>query len=103
MINPEKKVKPQSKKEIYNILKTMLADRFGMQEQYIQSDHAFSAYGADSLDVVELIMELEDIFSIQIEDEKIVELTTVGDVATYIIDKVKSNAEHSKEDESSDQ
>ncbi|MBG9988085.1 acyl carrier protein [Aerococcaceae bacterium DSM 111176] len=75
------------KSDVYSVVKTMLADRFGMQESYVKSDLAFSAFGADSLDVTELIMELEDIFSIQIEDEKISHLNTVGDMVSYIYEK----------------
>ena len=80
------------KNEIYDIVKTMLADRFGMQESYVKSDVAFSAFGADSLDVTELIMELEDIFSIQIEDEKISQLITVGEMVSYIFEKTSQKA-----------
>lgn len=40
--------------------------------------------GADSLDVVELIMTLEDEFGLMIEDEEIMELKTIGDVVNYI-------------------
>ncbi|MBG9982264.1 acyl carrier protein [Aerococcaceae bacterium DSM 111020] len=79
------------KSKIYEIVKTMLADRFGMQESYVKSDLAFSTFGADSLDVVELIMELEDIFNIKIEDEKIGELTTIGDVVSYIHEKTSKD------------
>lgn len=85
-----------SKSSIYAIVKTMLADRFGMQESYVKSDLAFSAFGADSLDVVELIMELEDIFGIKIEDEKISNLNTVGEVVSYISEKLSEKARKEK-------
>ncbi len=75
------------KSKIYDIVQTMLADRFGMLESYVKPDLAFSTFGADSLDVVELIMEVEDIFNIKIEDEKISELTTIGALVSYIDEK----------------
>ncbi|MBA4494734.1 acyl carrier protein [Paenactinomyces guangxiensis] len=40
--------------------------------------------GADSLDVVDLIMELEDEFEMSIEDEDAEKITTIGDVVEYI-------------------
>lgn len=40
--------------------------------------------GADSLDVVELVMTLEDEFGLMIEDEEVMELKTIGDVVNYI-------------------
>ncbi len=45
--------------------------------------------GADSLDTVELIMEFEKEFSIQIPDEDAEKITTVGDAITYIEEKTK--------------
>ena len=44
----------------------------------------FEDLGADSIDVFELIMELEDTFSVQFEDSRIEALKNVGDVVTYI-------------------
>ena len=44
----------------------------------------FEDLGADSLDVVELVMELEDRFNVQFEDEKIEQLVNVGDAVQYI-------------------
>ena len=40
--------------------------------------------GADSLDVVELVMELEDEFGVQISDEDAENITTIGDAVNYI-------------------
>lgn len=44
--------------------------------------------GADSLDVVEMLMSIEDEFEIEIPDEKIEGLKTVGQVVEYIQDKI---------------
>lgn len=45
--------------------------------------------GADSLDVVDLIMELEDEFSIEIAEEEAEKMSTVGDIVNYINSNVK--------------
>lgn len=44
--------------------------------------------GADSLDVVEMLMSVEDEFDVEIPDEKIEELKTIGDVVEYIQSKI---------------
>ncbi|EKD50892.1 MAG: hypothetical protein ACD_62C00400G0006 [uncultured bacterium] len=48
------------------------------------SSHFIDDLGADSLDVVELIMEIEDVFGIEIPDEDVEEMETVEDVINYV-------------------
>lgn len=67
-----------------NTVREMIVDRFGVQEDKVNSEMTFEDLGADSLDVVELVMELEDHFNIQFDDERIEELSTVGDAVRYI-------------------
>ncbi|TLQ38481.1 acyl carrier protein [Ruoffia tabacinasalis] len=67
-----------------NTVREMIVDRFGVQEDKVNSEMTFEDLGADSLDVVELVMELEDQFNIQFDDERIEELSTVGDAVRYI-------------------
>nr|WP_264372325.1 acyl carrier protein [Jeotgalibaca porci] len=63
----------------------MIIERFGVDAEKISRDLTFQEdLGADSLDVVELIMELEDVFSIQISDEDAEKIITVGDAVDYI-------------------
>lgn len=66
------------------VVREMIVDRFGVQEDKVTEDMTFQDLGADSLDVVELVMELEDHFNIQFDDEKIEELVNVGDAVRYI-------------------
>lgn len=47
-------------------------------------DSSFEDLGADSLDIVELIMAIEDEFGIQVSDEEAEKAKTVGDVVNYI-------------------
>ncbi len=70
-------------------IKTVIADQLGVDESIITMDSAFiDDLGADSLDVVELIMGLENEFDLEIPDEDAETITTVGDVVEYIRDRV---------------
>ena len=70
-------------------IKTIIADQLGVDESSITMDSAFiDDLGADSLDVVELIMGLENEFDLEIPDEDAETITTVGDVVEYIRDRV---------------
>ena len=63
----------------------LLADQFGKEESDINlSMDIAEDLGADSLDVVELLMSIEDEFSMEIPDEEIENIKTVGDLVTYI-------------------
>ena len=63
----------------------LLADQFGKDESEISLTMDIAEdLGADSLDVVELLMSIEDEFSMEIPDEEIENIKTVGDLVTYI-------------------
>lgn len=66
-------------------ISAMIIERFGVDEEKVSRELTFQEdLGADSLDVVELIMELEDVFSIQISDEDAEKIITIGDAVDYI-------------------
>jgi acyl carrier protein len=66
-------------------LKEILAAQFGIDEDEITENTDIAGdLGADSLDVVEMIMTLEDEFAVTISDETVGELKTVGDVVRFI-------------------
>ncbi|MCQ9209743.1 acyl carrier protein [Granulicatella seriolae] len=73
------------KEETLAKVSKMIASRFGIDEDKVTRDLTFQAdLGADSLDVVELVMELEDEFGTQISDEDAEKIITVGDAVDYI-------------------
>ena len=68
----------------------VIVDRLGVDESEIKMEASFrDDLGADSLDVVELVMELEDEFDMEISDDDAEKIATVGDAVTYIGEKVK--------------
>ncbi|MFB4162629.1 acyl carrier protein [Alteribacillus sp. JSM 102045] len=66
-------------------VKKIVADRLGVEEAEVTKEATFKDdLGADSLDVVELVMELEDEFDLEISDEEAEKISTVADVVNYI-------------------
>ncbi|MEE1043519.1 MAG: acyl carrier protein [Clostridia bacterium] len=69
-------------------VKKILAEQFSMSEDDITMDTSFAEdIGADSLDLVELVMALEQEFDLEIDDEEVENIKTVGDAVRYIKDK----------------
>lgn len=67
----------------------VVVDRLGVEEGDVKMEASFrDDLGADSLDVVELVMELEDEFDMEISDEDAEKIATVGDAVNYIEGKV---------------
>ncbi len=74
-----------SKDDILAKLKPLIADQLGVDEAEVKEDASFTEYlNADSLDLVELIMSLEEQFKLQISDEDAEKITTVGEAVEYI-------------------
>jgi acyl carrier protein len=66
-------------------VKKVVVDRLGVDEAAVTMEASFKDdLGADSLDVVELVMELEDEFDLEISDEAAEKITSVGEVVKYI-------------------
>jgi acyl carrier protein len=66
-------------------LKKIVADQLGVEEEKVVDDAKFiDDLGADSLDLVEMIMALEEEFGIEIPDEDAEKILTVKDAASYI-------------------
>ena len=70
---------------MFDKLKEIIADKLGVNEDEITMESTFiDDLGADSLDIVELIMSLEEVLEIEIPDEDAEKFKTVGDVVEYI-------------------
>ena len=73
----------------FDKVKEVVIDKLGVEEDSIKMEaHFIDDLGADSLDTVELIMELEEEFGIEIPDEDAETIMTVGAAVEYV-DKVK--------------
>lgn len=76
--------------DIESKVKAIIVDKLGVDEAEVKNEASFANdLGADSLDTVELIMEFEKEFQIQIPDDQAEKITTVGDAVAYIEANVK--------------
>ena len=70
---------------IYKKIKEIIATQFNIDEEEITKDTSFKdTLNADSLDLVELVMALEDEFGLEVEDEDMENIKTVGDAVEHI-------------------
>lgn len=77
------------KEEMLARLKEIIIDRLDVEEDQIVPEASFvEDLGADSLDIVELIMGIEEEFDIEIPDEDAEKLTTVGEAMNYTLSKL---------------
>jgi acyl carrier protein len=72
-------------------VKEIVVSKLGVDEAQVTPEASFiNDLGADSLDTVELVMEFEKAFNIQIPDEDAEKISTVGDAVNYLKSKVPS-------------
>ena len=70
-------------------VKEIILDKLGVEESQISPGASFTNdLGADSLDIVELVMGFESAFNISIPDEDAEKISTVGDAINYLKEKV---------------
>ncbi len=71
-------------------VKKIIVDQLGVTEDEVKSEASFvDDLGADSLDVVEMVMALEEEFNIEIPDEDAEKIKTVQEVTDYVVKKAK--------------
>jgi len=71
--------------EIADKVKAIIADQLMVDPEEVQDESSFvEDLGADSLDTVELIMEFEDEFGVEISDEDAEKISTVGEAVAYL-------------------
>lgn len=74
-----------SEKEIFEKLKTIVVDQLGVNEENVTMEATFvDDLAADSLDIVELVMNIEEEFDLEIPDSAAEKIVTIGDVVKYI-------------------
>ena len=75
--------------EIESRVKSIIVEKFGVAESEVTMGASFTNdLGADSLDTVELIMEIEDEFGISIPDDLAEKISTVGDAIKFVEQEV---------------
>lgn len=70
---------------VFEKVKDIIIEQLGVDEEEIKMEASFiDDLGADSLDIVELIMALEEEFELEIPDKEAEKIATVGDAVEYI-------------------
>ncbi len=70
--------------DIFAKVKALISEQLDIDEKQITMETTFEDIDADSLDVVELVMALEEEFDLEIADEEVEKIQAVGDVVGYI-------------------
>ena len=71
--------------ETFEKVKEIISDQLGLSPDFeFMADTTFEEINADSLDLVEIVMALEDYFDIEISDEAISDMENLGDLAAFI-------------------
>ena len=77
-----------AKEEIFDKLKELFVDQLGVEEDEVTMEASMQDdLGADSLDLVDLVMSVEEEFGVKVADEDLENIKTVGDIVNYIEDR----------------
>lgn len=81
------------REEVFDVVRKALAEALELPEEDIQWESRFKEdLEADSLDLVELLLEMERVYGFKVEDEEAKEIKTVGDAVELILRKVATKA-----------
>ena len=72
------------REDTYNKIADIVVEKLGVAKDSIKPTSTFQDLGADSLDMVEIIMKLEEQFGVEISDEDAEHMQTMDDVVSYI-------------------
>ena len=79
--------------ELTTKVNSIIVDQLGVEGgSLVPEANLLDDLGADSLDVVELVMALEEEFGIEVPDEDVENIRTIGDIVRYVGSKVEANA-----------
>lgn len=74
-----------AKEEIFDKLKELVVDQLGVEEDEVTMEASMQDdLGADSLDLVDLVMSVEEEFGVKVADEDLENIKTVGDIVKFI-------------------
>lgn len=75
---------------VFDKIKDIIVEQLDVEEDAITMEASITEdLGADSLDVVDLVMSIEESFDVEIPDEEVENIKTVGDIVKYIENKVE--------------
>lgn len=70
---------------VFEKVRAIICEQFGVDEDRVKMDsNLIGDFGADSLDVIDLAMSIEDEFDIEVPDDDIKKIITVGDIVRFI-------------------
>ena len=74
-----------NEEEIFQTLKEIVVEQLGVEEEKVTQEASFTDdLGADSLDVVELVMAIEERFNVEVSDDQADKIVAVSDLVEYI-------------------
>ncbi len=75
---------------VFDKIKDIIVEQLDVEEDAVTMEASITEdLGADSLDVVDLVMSIEESFDVEIPDEEVESIKTVGDIVKYIENKVE--------------
>ena len=75
---------------VFDKIKDIIVEQLDVEEDAVTMEASITNdLGADSLDVVDLVMSIEESFDVEIPDEEVENIKTVGDIVKYIENKVE--------------
>lgn len=75
---------------VFDKIKDIIVEQLDVEEDAVTMETSITEdLGADSLDVVDLVMSIEESFDVEIPDEEVENIKTVGDIVKYIENKVE--------------